>query len=107
MKREFSRALPGHFFDRHHPDVSPEGAETPAVVSFSEENGMVFPGGGWQHVSVGVKPGIENPTRPGRRFQFAKITAPNGPEVTAVLMAAAFFVTIGLRERIKAPFPGN
>ena len=48
--------------------------------------------------------GPEDPTRAVRCFQFAKIAADKGHQVTVFLVdAAAYFTTLSLTERIKAP----
>jgi predicted peroxiredoxin len=48
--------------------------------------------------------GPEDPTRAVRCFQFAKIAADKGHEVTMFLVDdAAYFTNLGLTERVKAP----
>jgi len=48
--------------------------------------------------------GPEDPTRAVRCFQFAKIAADKGHEVTVFLVdAAAYFANLSLTERVKAP----
>jgi predicted peroxiredoxin len=48
--------------------------------------------------------GPEDPTRAVRCFQFAKIAADKGHEVTVFLVDdAVYFTNLGLAERVKAP----
>ena len=47
--------------------------------------------------------GPEDPTRAVRCFQFAKIAAEKGHEVTVFLVDAAYFTNLSLTERVKAP----